>query len=35
MNHEPPDHAIWAMLLLTCFAVGLVWAIELLSRLLR
>jgi len=35
MNTPPPENAVAAMLLLTAMAVGLVWAIETLSRLLR
>ena len=35
MNTDPPEHAIAAMAVLTALAVGLVWAIETLSRLIR
>jgi len=35
MRSDPPEVAIVAMLLLTALAVGLVYAIETFSRLLR
>jgi hypothetical protein len=35
MHRDPSEQAVLAMAVMTAFAVGLVWAIETLSRLLR
>lgn len=35
MRHDPPEAAIAAMLLLTAMAVGLVFAVETLTRWLK
>lgn len=35
MRNDPPETAVGAMFLLTAFAVGLVWAIETITRLFR
>jgi hypothetical protein len=35
MRTPPPDNAVFAMLFLTVLAVGMVWAIETVTRLLR
>jgi len=35
MRHDPPEAAIGAMLFLTVLAVGLVWAVETLTKWMR
>lgn len=35
MRHDPPEAAIAAMVFLTALAVGLVWAVETLTRWLK
>lgn len=35
MRHDPPETAIGAMLVLTALAIGLVWAVETLTRIFR
>jgi len=35
MNHQPPDNAVAAMALLTAIAIGLVLAVETLTKWLR
>jgi hypothetical protein len=35
MRHDPPEQAIYAMIVLTVLAVGFVWIMETISKLLR
>jgi hypothetical protein len=35
MNHYPPDPTIWAVLMLACLGVGVVWLAETLIGWLR
>jgi hypothetical protein len=35
MRHDPPEHAIVAMAFLTALAVGIVWAVETLTKLFK
>jgi hypothetical protein len=35
MRADPPEHAIIAMAVLTTLAVGFVWAVETLTKLLK
>jgi hypothetical protein len=35
MRHDPPEQAIYAMIVLTVLAVGLVWAVETITKLIK
>jgi hypothetical protein len=35
MRHDPPEQAIVAMAVLTVLAIGFVWAVETLTKLLK